>query len=138
MASALVLMTMAGPGAIAADRGSQAAQVEGEDTTPPRVHNKKLNNPEVSDLLDRRVLRLEIRCNEPCLVDAQLVLGRRVLGGDLGRVRAGRERVVLRLGLTKRGRRIVRREEPRRLEVGIRAEDLAGNVVETDHYQSRR
>lgn len=140
----MVLTMLAAGGAIAADRDSQpvrghhAGEAEGDDTTPPRVRNRKLNDPGVSDLLEGQVLRLQFRCNEPCRLDAQLVLGRRVLGSDSGRVRPGRERTVLRLGLHRQGRRIVRREEPKRLEVGIRAQDLAGNVVETDSYQSRR
>lgn len=125
-------------GALAAPGTMSAQEVEGgEDFTPPRVQNKKLNNPEVSDLLAGRVLRLEIRCNEPCRVEAQLVLRRQVLGGDTGRVREGEKRTVLRLDLNRKGRRFVRREEPKKLNVGIKAEDRAGNVVESERYQSR-
>jgi hypothetical protein len=130
MVGVLALGALAAPGYI-------SAQDDGEDTTPPRVVNKKLNDPEVSDLLEGQVLRLEVRCNEPCILDAQLVLRGEILGGDQGRVRAGRKRTVLRLALNSKGRRIVRRDDPKKLNVGIRAEDLAGNAVKTDRYRPR-
>lgn len=106
-----------------------------DDRTPPRVRNRKLNNPRVSELLTGRVLRLQVSCTEACVVVSQLLLGRRVVGGDIGGVRARGGRTVLRLRLTKKGRRVVRRLRPNRLDVAIGATDAAGNAVRTRGFQ---
>ncbi len=116
-------------------RAIAAAGRVADDKLGPRVGNRKLNDPRVSQLLSRRVLRLEVRCSEACGVEAQLVLGRRVVGGDSGAVLAGGGRTVLRLGLSSKGRRIVGRVRPRRLDVAIAATDAAGNTVKTDSFQ---
>jgi hypothetical protein len=108
-----------------------------DDDRNPRVGNRKLNDPRVRQLLRGRVLRLEVRCSEACSVQTQLVLGRRVVGGASGKVRSRAGRVVLRLRLNRKGRGIVRRLRPDRLDVGIRVADAAGNTVRTRRYQSR-
>lgn len=106
-----------------------------DDKVAPRVRNRKLNNPRVRELLTGRVLRLEIRCTEACAVVSQLLLGRRVVGGATGGVRARGGRTVLKLRLSRKGRRIVRRQRPNLLDVGIAAADAAGNTVRTKRYQ---
>jgi len=106
-----------------------------DDKAPPRVGNRKLNAPSVSDLLSGRVLRLEARCSEACGVESQLVLGRRVVGGDIGAVYGRGGRTVLKLRLSPKGRRIVRRLRPNRLDVAIAATDAAGNAVRTSRFQ---
>ena len=106
-----------------------------DDNLRPRVGNRKLNDPLVSQLLSGRVLRLRITCSEACLVDAQLVLGRTVVGGDDGQVRSRGGRIVLRLDLSRKGARIVRRRKPSVLAVGIAAVDGGGNRVRSSRYQ---
>ena len=113
-------------------RALAAAGPVPDDKSPPRVRNRQLSNPRVSQLLTSRVLRLEVRCSEACLVVSQLVLGRRVVGGALGGVLAPGGRTVLELRLSRKGRRIVRRLRPRKLKVGIGASDAADNSVKTD------
>ncbi len=105
------------------------------DNSPPRVRNRKLNDPLVGQLLTGRVLRLRVSCSEACIVTSQLVLGRRVVGGATAGVRGLGGRRVLRLRLTPKGRKIVRRVRPRQLDVGIAAADAAGNAVETDGFR---
>lgn len=105
------------------------------DRTPPRVRNRKLNDPRVSRLLKGGTLRLEVRCTEACLVSTQLLLGRRIVGGAAGGVAARGRRTVLRLRLTPRGRKLVRRLKPKRLKVAIAATDAAGNVVRTPRFR---
>lgn len=109
--------------------------VPGDDTRP-RLRNRKLNNPRVSELLTGRVLKLRVSCSEACVAQAQLLLGRRVVGGAR-RGLAARGRRVLRLRLSRRGRRIVRRERPQLLEVGLAAVDAAGNSVRSARFQGR-
>ena len=116
-------------------RALAAAGRMADDKSPPRVRNRKLNDPLVGQLLTGRVLRLQVRCSEACLAVAQLVLGRRVVGSATGGVLARGGRTVLRLRLTPKGRKIVRRVRPRQLDVGIAAADAAGNAVETDGFR---
>ena len=118
-------------------RALAAAGFVADDSTQPRVGNRKLNDPRVSQLLTGRVLRLEVRCSEACSVQTQLVLGRQVVGGARGQVRSRAGRVVLGLRLDREGQRIVRRLRPDRLDVGIRVADAAGNAVRTQRFQSR-
>ena len=106
-----------------------------DDKSPPRVGNRRLNAPSVSDLLSGRVLRLEARCSEACGIESQLLLGRRVVGGDAGAVLGRGGRTVLKLRLSPKGRRIVRRLRPNRLDVAIAATDAAGNAVRTSRFQ---
>jgi len=106
-----------------------------DDKSPPRVRNRKLNDPRVRELLRGRVLRVRVSCTEACVVVSQLLLGKRVVGGDTGGVRARGGRTVLRIGLSRKGRRIVRRLSPNRLDVAIAASDAAGNEVSTRSFQ---
>jgi len=76
-----------------------------------------------------------VRCNEACVVESQFVLGRRVVGGDTGTVSTRKGRTVLKLRLSREGRRIVRRLRPRILAVGIAAADAAGNTVRSKRFQ---
>ena len=106
-----------------------------DDDTRPRVRNRKLNNPGVSQLLGGRALRLEVRCSEACVAETQLLLGRRVVGVGLGGVRARGGRTVIRLRLSRKGRQIVRRRRPPLLKVGIAAADAAGNTVRSGRFR---
>jgi hypothetical protein len=116
-------------------RALAAAGRVADDKSPPRVGNRKLNDPRVSQLLVGRVLRLAVRCSEACAVESQLVLGRRVVGDDTGAVLARGGRTVLKLRLSRKGRRIVRRLRPNRLDVAIAATDAAGNALRTSRFQ---
>ena len=101
------------------------------DRTAPRVGIRKLSNTLISQLLRGRPLLLGVRCSEACTARATLRLGRRAVGGETGRVLGSAGRVTLRLGLSRRGRRIVRRARPDRLRVSLAASDAAGNSVRT-------
>jgi len=57
------------------------------------------------------------------------------VGTAAGGVIARGRRTVLRLRLTRRGRKLVRRLKPNRLKVGIAATDAAGNVVRTPRFR---
>ncbi len=106
-----------------------------DDRFPPRVRNRKLNAPRVSQLLTGRVLRVSVRCSEACVAVSQLLFGRRVVGGDAGAVLAGGGRTVLKLRLSRKGRRIVRRARPRLLKVALGATDAAGNAIRNKSFQ---
>ena len=108
-----------------------------DDNLRPRVGNRKLNDPLVSQLLSGRVLRLRVTCSEACLVQAQLVFRRQVVGGARGAILSRRGRVTLRLSLSRKGRRIVRELDPNRLDVGIRGTDAAGNSVQSARFRRR-
>lgn len=120
--------------------GIRALAVAGSvrnDKRAPRVSNRKLNNPLVSELLSGRVLRLAAGCSEACVVRAQLLLGQRVVGDATGGVRARGGRTVLDLRLSRSGRRVVRRLRPGVLTVAIGAADAAGNVIRTRNFRGR-
>lgn len=102
------------------------------DRTRPRVRNRKLNDPLISQLLRGRVLRLAVRCNEACDIEATFRLGGRVVGRGTGTVAGTRGTAVLRVKLTRAGRRIVRRARPSVLRVALRVADAAGNTVSTE------
>jgi len=117
-------------------RALAAAGRVADDSSVPRARNRKLNDPSVSQLRKGGVLRLEVRCSEACVVESQLVLGRgRVVGGDTAGVLARGGRTVLRLRLSRKGRQIVRRLRPKRLDVGIAVADAAGNTARSDRFQ---
>lgn len=116
-------------------RALAAAGRVADDTSLPRVQNRALNVVRVSELLTNQALRLEVRCKEACTIESQLVLRRRVVGGDTGAVLAHGGRTVLRLRLSRKGKRIVRRLRPRRLDVGIAVADAAGNTVRTSRFR---
>lgn len=127
IASALAITALAPVGV--------GAQEDPTDTTPPKVKNRKLNNPTVTDLLDGSILRVEVRANEPCIVETQLVFKRQVLGRSTREILAkGGERVA-KLALSRKGRAIVRREHPKKVTVGIRATDRAGNRAKSRAFQ---
>lgn len=102
------------------------------DRTRPRVRNRKLNAPLISQLLRGRALRLAVTCNEACGVRATFRLGNRRVGTATGVVRGRGGSVVLRLKLSRNGKRVVRRLRPNVLRVGLRATDAAGNTVSTE------
>jgi hypothetical protein len=106
-----------------------------DDTQRPRVRNRKLNDPRVSELLSGRVLRLEVRCSEACVIETQLLYRTNVVGGATGAILGGGGRVVLPLKLTPKGRRVVRRLRPNRLQTAIRVSDMAGNSVQTSGFR---
>lgn len=119
----------------AAQRDGVAASAAGEDSTPPRITNRKLNDPEVSDLLDGAVLRLQLKANEPCLVRTQLVYEGQVLGRSNRRILSKGGKRVAKLGLSAEGRAIVKRERPKKVRVGIQAVDRSGNRAQTRAFQ---
>ncbi len=112
-------------------RAFTAAGRVANDRARPRVTNRKLNDPSISQLLRGRALRLAVRCNEACTIVAALRLNRRVVGGAVGAVLGRRGRVALALKLTKGGKRLVRRLRPKVLKVDFVVLDAAGNVSKT-------
>ena len=133
--SALAVTAVVSAGAGAADPAGVRASVAADDTTPPRITNRKLNDPEVSDLLEGSVLRLELTASEPCLVETQLVFKGEVLGRSTRRILAKGGKRVAKLGLSAKGRAIVNREHPKRIRVGIQGTDRAGNHAKTRAFQ---
>ena len=135
--SALAITALAPLGAGAEKPGgvAGAGPGAGEDTTPPKVRNRKLNDPEVSDLLDGEVLRLELKANEPCVIETQLVFKGEVLGTSTREVLAKGGTRVAKLGLSRKGRAIVLREQPKKVNVGIQGTDRAGNRAKTRAFQ---
>lgn len=136
--SALTITALAPLGAGAEKPGSVAgaSQAAGEDTTPPKVRNRKRNDPEVSDLLEGSVLRLQLTANEPCIIRTQLVFKGEVLGKSTREVLSKGGTRVAKLGLSRKGRAIVRREHPKKVRVGIQATDRVGNRAQTRVYQN--
>ena len=134
-ALAITALATAGAGAEAPGDGLRANAAQAEDTTPPKVRNKKLNDPEVSDLLEGRVLRLELTANEPYVIRTQLVFKGEVLGKSTREVLSKGGTRVARLGLSRKGRAIVKREHPKKVNVGIQATDRVGNRAQTRVYQ---
>lgn len=103
-----------------------------DDRTRPRINNRKLNDPLISGLLEGRVLRLAVSCNEACGIVATFRLGRRTVGGAVGAVGGQKGRATLKLKLSRQGKRLVRRRRPKVLKVGLLAFDAAGNVSRTN------
>jgi len=137
LTSALAVTALApvGVGAEPSGTGERASAAGVEDTTPPRVRNTKLNDPEVSDLLNGAVLRLELTANEPCVVETQLVFKGEVLGTSKREILSKGGTRVAKLGLSRKGRAIVMREDPQKVNVGIQATDRAGNRAKSRAFQ---
>ncbi len=134
-ALAITALVPLGAGAEKPASVAVASQEAGEDTTPPKVRNRKLNAPEVTDLLEGSVLRLRLTANEPCIIRTQLVYKGDVLGKSTREVLAKGGTRVAKLGLSRKGRAIVMRKHPKKVRVGIQATDRVGNRAQTRAYQ---
>ena len=135
LTSTLALAAFLPAGAGAAESAGAKASAAAEHTTPPRIKNRKRNDPKVSDLLDGSVLRLELTANEPCLIETQLVFKGEVLGKSTREVLSKGGTRVAKLGLSAKGRRIVNEEQPKKIRVGIQGTDRAGNHAKTRAFQ---
>ena len=109
--------------------GLAAAGEVPDDNSPPRVRNRKLNNPTIRQVLRGRPLRIAITCNEACRVTGSFLMGDRVVGRRTVEILSRRGRRILAMRLSRRGKRLVRRERPSVLTVGLRAVDAAGNSI---------
>lgn len=110
-------------------RALAAAGRVANDRTPPRVRNLGNERPLIRELVAGRRLQITLSCNEACRASAVLLLGRRTVGRATDDVLGRAGRVKLRLGLSPRGRALVRRVRPRVLRIAFSAVDAAGNAV---------
>ena len=99
----------------------------GDDTTPPIIKIRKRSRTNVTDLLNRRSLRLSVSYSEACTLTTDLLVGKRRVARLKVKVLGEAGRVGPRVKLSKRGRRIVRASGKARLRLRINAADLAGN-----------
>jgi hypothetical protein len=102
-----------------------------DDTTRPGLVFTAVRTPRVRGLLRGRALVVAASCTEACRIRAVLRSGRRAVARQVRFVRERAGLVRLRLRLTRKGRRVVRRNPARRLRLGMSARDMAGNVTRT-------
>ena len=109
-----------------------------DDTTRPGLVFTAVRTPRVRGLLRGRPLVVAASCTEACRVRAVLRSGRRPVARQVRHVRERAGVVRLRLRLTRKGRRTVRRNPSRRLRLGMSARDMAGNLTRTPRRSRRR
>ena len=102
-----------------------------DDRTRPGVVFTPVRTPSVRGLLRGRALVIVVSCTEACRIRAVLRSGRRTVARQVRYVRERAGVVRMRLRLTRKGRRAVRRNPQRRLRLGLSARDMAGNVTRT-------
>jgi hypothetical protein len=108
-------------------RALSAAGPVANDTRRPTVRVRRAGKAGVRALVRGRSLPLVVRCSEACRVSGRLLLGKGAVGKGSGVVLGQAGRTLVRLRLSKAGRKRVRRAQPSRLRFKVRAVDAAGN-----------
>ena len=101
------------------------------DKTRPGLVFTPGRTPRVRGLLRGKPLVLLVSCTEACRVVARLLSGRSPVARAIRFVRERQGVVKVRLRLSRKGRRVVRRNRSRQLRLQVRARDAAGNVTQT-------
>ena len=112
-------------------RALTAAGAVADDTTRPGLVFTPVRTPSLRGLLRRRPLVLLASCSEACQVEARLVSGRYTVTRAVRFVRERAGVVRMRLVLSRKDRRYVRRYARRPLRLKVSARDAAGNVTRT-------
>jgi Domain of unknown function (DUF4394) len=97
------------------------------DTRRPTVRARRAGKTGVPALARGRSLPLTVRCSEACQISGRLLLGKRTVGRGSGAVHGQAGKTVVRLRLTKAGRKLVKRRQPSKLRIKVAARDAAGN-----------
>ena len=112
-------------------RGLTAAGAVADDLTRPGLVFTAVRTPSLRGLLRRRPLVLLASCSEACRVEARLVSGRYTVTRAVRFVRERAGVVRMKLVLSRKDRRYVRRNARRPLRLKVSARDAAGNVTRT-------
>ena len=112
-------------------RGLTAAGFVADDLTRPGLVFTPVRTPSLRGLLRRRPLVLLASCSEACRVEARLVSGRYTVTRAVRFVRERAGVVRMKLVLSRKDRRYVRRNVGRPLRLKVSARDASGNVTRT-------
>ena len=102
-----------------------------DDRSPPTLVFAATRGITLRGLLRGGALRLVASCDEACTVSARLRLRGRTVGTGSAAVRERPGAVAVGVRLTRRGRKVVRRNPRGKLRLRVSARDAAGNLTRT-------